>query len=337
MPLLYAILIVRFEVNMIDIVLCTDEKYVITTGVLIKSITSTNKSEIINFHIVTEYLSEKSKKQLQGCALSQSFFWYTVDSNLLKNCPVRVHDHITLATYYRIFFPTILPSTLSKVLYIDGDITCIDSIKDLFDTDLENFAAGVVPDIYNDDIRRYNRLDLKISSGYFNAGVMLINLDYWRQNDIQNITMEFITEHNSQCIAHDQDALNVTLSGKTTYLDPRYNMQLEFWGKTDNLFIDKKYFPDIEKARNNPCLLHYTGAEKPWHYECKYPLRSIWWFFLNQTQWKGLRKQHNLTGKKRFVFSLKNIFSKLNLCESNFIYDTNDNLTICKNSMQNLC
>ncbi|QQO09804.1 glycosyltransferase family 8 protein [Breznakiella homolactica] len=303
----------------VDIVLCTDNNYIIPTGVLITSLLYTNPNINITFHVVSEELSNKSKEDLNKCLIKKysQVFYYIVNKKTLEHCPIRVHDHITIATYFRIVFPTILPQSINKILYLDGDIICIDKILDLWNIDISDSAAGVVPDIYNDDIRINNRLKIPINSGYFNAGVMLINLEYWRTHNIERKTLDFIAEYPDRCIAHDQDALNVILNGKTKYIHPRYNVQFKYFGDKNLMFIHEKYHPDIDEAVLNPCLLHFTGYEKPWHCECLYPLKNIWFYFLRKTKWHNLKITHKYRGKQLIVYKFRKLLALFNLVNNN--------------------
>lgn len=314
---------------MIEIALCTDNNYVIPTGVLIHSIEKTNKAEHIHYNIVTEHLSEESKNNLKDCLSNENstISFYFVNKDILKNCPVRSGDHITIATYYRILFPTIFPKSISKILYLDGDMICVNSINELWNEDISNYSSGVVIDVYSSDIRRQNRLDLPLANEYFNAGMMLINLDYWREYDIQNKTLQYIFENQDVCIAHDQDGLNKTLSNTIKLLNPRFNLQLDFWKSTEALFIHRKHFEGIKHAIKNPCILHFTGSEKPWHKECVYPLKDLWFYFLKGTKWQKLKKTNKYHGKKLLKYKLRTILEKINFIDNKNPYkdiDTTD-------------
>ncbi len=298
---------------MLDIVLCTDENYVMPTGILMHSILVTNCQEEITFHVVSAGISEKGQQMLSSLIKDESkhIVFYTIDKQILKDCPVREEDHISLAAYYRILFPSILPQNMKQVLYLDSDILCVDSLMGLWNTDVSAYSAAVIIDIYNDDIRRYNRLQYTPLSGYFCSGVMLINLAYWREHDVQNKTLSFISKHPERCIAHDQDALNYILAGTLLFVHPRYNVQLDFFAPHSTLFVDRKHFPAIAEATHNPCLLHFTGSEKPWHYECKYPmpLQKLWFEAAKQTPWKNIKRTHHLSGKKLWKHRIKKLFA----------------------------
>ena len=158
-----------------------------------------------------------------------------------------------------------LPEIVSadKVLYLDCDIIVRDSLSELFATDLTDLACGVVEDQCGDDIRLHN--PIRMFSKYFNSGVLLMNLDYWRNNHVADKLVLWIENFDGRLMCPDQDALNVVLEGKVKFLDYKYNYQQGFYGDLMWLRADK--WPAIKEARENPVVVHYTSGEKPWHKE----------------------------------------------------------------------
>jgi Lipopolysaccharide biosynthesis proteins, LPS:glycosyltransferases len=307
---------------MVDIVLCTDDNYVMPTAVLMTSIGHANKALDIHYHIVTAGLSQASQDKLARNKGSErsSISYYTIDESFLKNCPVRPGEHVSIATYFRLMLPTILPQSITKVLYIDGDIICIDSLEELWNTPLDGIAAAAAPDMRCNDIRNLNRLSLDRNDEYLNAGVMLINLDWWRQNDVQNKAIRFISENQDVCLFHDQDALNVVLHGYMQQFPIRYNLQEHFLEPFENQFISQAHYEDLQSALENPCLIHYTGFRKPWHRECVNPLKSAWLYVYSKTEWKGRKLGFRHKGFRLFKYRLREFLSNFHLAKSKNIY-----------------
>ena len=81
-------------------------------------------------------------------------------------------------------------------------------------------------------------LNLK-SHIYFNAGVLLINVNRWIDNDCSDKILDIVKKYGQKLVLPDQDALNIlfSLSGDTYYLDKKYN-RVELW-KEQNI---KEYF-----------------------------------------------------------------------------------------------
>jgi lipopolysaccharide biosynthesis glycosyltransferase len=254
----------------------------------------------------------------------------------LKDCPIRPGEHVSLATYIRLFLPSILPQNIDKILYIDGDVICTDSIQDLWETPLANYAAAAVPDMRSNDIRILNRLSLPKDSDYFNAGIMLINLKWWRENDIQNKTLHYIANNKDICQYHDQDALNVLLHGQIAELPIRYNLQEHFFEPLENQFISRSHFEELQTALFNPSLIHYTGFRKPWHRECVNPLKSVWLFFYNKTEWRNTKLGFRHKGFRLFKYRLREKIANYGLMTSKNIYKDMDFSDIQQAVMNNV-
>lgn len=323
---------------MLEIVLCTDENYVMPTAVLMTSIGLTNPNLNIHYNIVYTKLGQKFKDQLSRHLgnTNSSISFYSLDESCLKDCPIRPGEHVSLATYIRLFLPSILPQNIDKILYIDGDVICTDSIQDLWETSLENYAAAAVPDMRSNDIRILNRLSLPKDSDYFNAGIMLINLKWWRENDIQNKTLHYIANNRDICQYHDQDALNVLLHGQIAELPIRYNLQEHFFEPQENQFISRSHFEELQTALFNPSLIHYTGFRKPWHRECVNPLKSVWLFFYNKTEWRNTKLGFRHKGFRLFKYRLREKIANYGLMTSKNIYKDMDFSDIQQAVMNNV-
>lgn len=295
-----------------DIVHCIDNKFVMQCGVTMTSICENNKNEDIYFHILTDGLSDKNSLSLERIAIKygKKIQIYRIDKSILKNCPVEESDRVSLAAYFRILIPEILPVSVEKVLYLDCDIIVHGSIADLWNSDISEVAAGVVADIDTDIPRPYNQLDYDRELGYFNSGVLLANLSYWRKHHISSQTLDFIKNNPSRIRYWDQDALNYVLKECKKNLPLKYNVQSPFYFEIPVLY--KKSWSDLEEAIKNPVILHYISFLKPWHIECDHPLKSEYIKYLRLTEWKG-KLIYKYKGKRRLLYILRRLWHKGNI------------------------
>ncbi len=172
----------------------------------------------------------------------------------------------------RIFIPTMLPE-VSKALYLDIDILVCDDLRELFETDLSGASAGVVLEHVSHEGSHFNeRLGIPQSCpGYFNSGVMLMNLDFFRSHGLIDKVVAFARSHADVLSSPDQDALNAVLCDSLKRLHPRWNWhdgltriilranpKAALWrGNTP---------PKALEAALHPGILHYQGPYKPWRY-----------------------------------------------------------------------
>ena len=197
------------------------------------------------------------------------------------------NQHVTVASYYRLFLTQLLPQEIRKVIYLDGDIIVRGSVSDLWNLDISNVALAAVKDM--DERMNLLRVDYPVKYGYFNAGVLLINLSYWREHHLLEKFISFMVNHSDKIIYHDQDVLNFTLFDQKVWLPMKYNAQNGFFFKKKyQLFDSKGYETGLDEASNNPAIVHFTLG-KPWLKFTSNPYRKDFWRYIKQTPWNGYK------------------------------------------------
>ncbi len=302
---------------MMNIALITDENYIIPTGTAIASVLQSNIDERINFYVITKSLNTSQKDILNSFVEPHknhaTLEIIRLSDDLFTDFPIRKGDHVSVATYYRVFFPKILPESIHKLLYIDGDILCVDSLKSFYETDLDDFSCAVCHDEQDANENHFMRLKYPKENGYFCAGVMLINLAWWRKNNVMQKCLDYILDEPNACLWHDQDALNHVLNGTVLWADFRYNFTQGFFFDKNDMCIDRKFYTDIDNARKKPCILHFSSAYKPWHKECNHPLKKKYRDFYRKIIGKKLHLSYKLVGLDRFRWQIKKILNLFGL------------------------
>ena len=277
-----------------DIVACLDKGFVMPTGVMMYSVCANNQETEIMFHLVVdESVTDTDRNDLKRTVESfqgKQVAFYTVDSRNFQEMPALAKGfRITQSAYYRLFLTDILPINLDKVLYLDGDIIVRHSLLPLWITDLTDFALAAVTDYDENDTDKYERLKYPRSYSYFNSGVLLINLQYWRAHDAVKVFNNYLQEHRSDIVSHDQDVLNAVFYDKKVKLPLKYNLSLGFYKKEKN-YDYQKYKDMVLEARKDPIIIHYT-ISKPWKYvRFPHPFESSFFKYQSQTCWKDLPK-----------------------------------------------
>lgn len=271
----------------IDIVVCIDNKFVMPTGIMIHSICVNNPEEEIVFHVITNQVNDKNKKKLQDTVLlfnGKSIAFYDVDDIDFSDIP-RMEDgaRLSITTYYRLYLTEILPTTIKKVLYLDGDIIVRQSLRSLWNTDLTNIAIAATNDAHYHLVSYYERLGYPVNKGYFNAGVLLINLEYWREHHLLSEFKDFMKNHANRIVYHDQDILNYVLQDSKKELPVKYNLQQGYLWRDKQ--YNKKYRQEIKEAIADCVILHYTGPN-PWCKSCRHPFISTFVKYKMLTLWK---------------------------------------------------
>lgn len=302
-----------------NLAICIDNNFIMQACTLVASLRVTNKDLQLKLFVFSEKLSESSKevliKLVHNTQISINFI--TIDLHMLPNLPLTGKEHLSLATYYRILVPLLIPESIQKILYMDCDMIVLDSLQALWETNLSDKCAGTVIDMFNDDIEISKRLNYDPRHGYFNAGMILMNIPVWKRNKISEQALEFLINYPEKCLAHDQDALNHALNGSLVNVSARYNMQLDFFCPFSNLIVDKKFYDDIDQSRKNPVIIHFTGPSKPWLSNCTHPYTNLWDFFQHKTEFRDLKKKCEYKGTKKIKYHIRTYLTKFHILKPN--------------------
>ena len=314
----------------IPIVFAVNNDYIKQLSVAIISILlNTTKDLKFEFFILNRDISKENKEKLSELKKfnnNSEFNFidmkiYTEKFDLRKFMSIRQdYTYISIETYYRFFIPEIL-SNYNKVIYLDADLILKDDISVLYSTDIEEYYAGVVHDVVVEDmlkrqahklaqyedlsIKDYFKNKLKISNPecYFNAGVLVLNLDKIRQDNIVNELWNFVASE-SPLEYQDQDALNAIIGKNVKYLENKWNIvkiKSAYYKNTD-----KKIRKKLKSDYKNPSIFHFIGSDKPWCVKVdksyKYSNIKQWW---NYYQMSPFYEKQDIEVLKNIIWQQK--------------------------------
>lgn len=275
----------------LDVVFSCDENYVMPAGVMLCSLFENNQDALIRVHGLYRGKGDFLAPLQTLCErYGGSFIPYEMSKIELPSLPVYQKSQradITVSAYYRLFVAEVLPADLDKVLYLDCDIVVESSIKDLWEVNLDGYPLGAVPDNQNSNVHLTNRLGYNVNDGYFNSGVLLINLNYWREHNVLKSFKDYIAENYYNLQHHDQDVLNHEFHGLKMELPIRYNFLTSLMYKEKYIHVSCSYFDQISEAYVHPCIIHYCGTDRPWYSNSTHPMKAYWYKYQNLTEWKG--------------------------------------------------
>ena len=240
--------------ELVHIALAFDDKYAMPAGVTITSVIENNDSLHFCFHLLVDNVSianiAKLKKLVQ---YNVSIKIYYLNANFDINPDTLVLGYLSAVSCVRFILPALLHSQVKKFLYLDSDILCLKSISELYNTDISNYVAGVIPDDkpMQNEIKTLYSID---AEKYFNSGVLLINTEKWMENDLTNKCIKKVNDGNIYRFA-DQDVLNILLENKTILLPIKYNTKIQ-------ISISCK---EEQLIAPYTVLLHYVTGYKPWY------------------------------------------------------------------------
>lgn len=173
------------------------------------------------------------------------------------------------ATYGRLFLPDLVDEDVSFLLYLDADTMVVGDVSELapicqtLATSGFPFAAVAYTSLDQCHIERLEGIGVDFRF-HLSAGVLLMDLNQWRQQEISNRALEIVRTMGNRLEYWDQDALNI-LQG------PNY---LPLAGRYNNLWWD---------SMSNPSIIHYAGKDKPGWRPGAFPADAEYWQYLRAT------------------------------------------------------
>lgn len=296
---------------MIDVVLCSDENYApYSAVVMISALTNTKYKEGFHFHLLTTGLKEETEAKLKSTILEYGakIDITTVNASITRERKIEL-GRFGIAALFRLYMHRYLDKSIKRVIYLDCDLVILGDLKQLWEQDLADKTVGAVTDLCSPS--SYS----KRVTDYFNSGVLLINLEKWRNKNIGENALENLitTPYKYQYL--DQDVLNDMLKKDWLSLDLSWNVQ-----PTSYNAYKKNY--EYLLARNDelynsikcPNIVHFIGPIKPWHATSTHPFQDAFIQFSEKTPWpiKLKERQKELTLLKRFtIWNKKKVKSKI--------------------------
>ncbi len=306
----------------IDVAMASDDRYAMPLATAVRSLLNSLESGWnTRLWIINDGIQSKNVKK---CMESWEGFPVQVNWLVAPNAeawalPVTVS--LPIATYYRLFLPKLLVS-VPKVLYLDPDVLVRRSIHELWETDLGDCPIAAAQDLAcpwihfhsvmdnyqlayryllrRDPIPNYQALGLPAGAPYFNAGVMLMDLDRWRDEGLSDQLLEFTSEHAANNVSADQYSLNVCLWNRRKEIDIRWN-QLQAIHDMPGWRESPFNAQSFRSYRDEAWIAHFAGPNKPWEDSSRHPLRHEYLKLLDETAWAGWRPTPHATTMSRRI------------------------------------
>lgn len=262
-----------------NILYSSDDNYAKISMVSLASMLENNKEmKKIKIYYIDDNISIENKKKIIEIVNLFKREIEFISSDILDTSFI-MKTNFSKAGYYRLLISNIILE--DKILYIDCDTLILNSLEKLWNINMKNIPiAGVV-----DTVQNYvaTSVGMKNNSSYINSGVMLINLDYWRKNDIEKEIMNFFNQYSGKVPHHDQGVINGVFENKYI-LEAKYNFMSQFYiyraSELAKIYNIKNYYSqdEIDDGKSNPVIVHFLNKfyGRPWGLECAHPCLTIY-------------------------------------------------------------
>lgn len=244
----------KAQAAVVPLFFSVDDLYAPYLAVAIRSvIENAAKDRLYRVHVMCAELSEKHRARLAAMQTENVTVQFVDVREKLSAFAgkLSLRDYYTVTTYYRFFIAAMFPQ-YDRGVYLDSDVVVNRDVAELFGVDMGDSILAALADetvTANDTFSRYVDTVLSVPpTRYFNAGVLVLNLEKMRRVDLLGAFLSMI--HKVQFpVAQDQDYLNVLCYGDVYYADPLWN---------------KVPFPDSPDVL--PALIHFKLNFRPWRY-----------------------------------------------------------------------
>ncbi|RZK45188.1 MAG: glycosyltransferase family 8 protein [Hymenobacter sp.] len=281
------------EENIIHLALAFDQNFIIPFYVTITSILENNKKNTIFFHVIATGISEEEQQKIEYYVAESNanIKFYKIDLALAESFPIS-SPHFTAATYYRLFFPALVPANVQRLLYLDVDIVVNKDLLKFYELEIGNFVLAAALD---PGMKVRPELNIVQHDSYFNAGVLLINIEKWRRLNITDKAIQYIIDYPERILHDDQDALNAVLINNWFRIDKKLNLQ--------RLSVPNVSREHLKSFIEGVVIIHYTSYDKPWNRFCTHPLKYLYDFYLSKSPKSILKQYSGLKLAKHLVIS----------------------------------
>jgi len=233
----------------ITIVCINNNEYTILTAVMLESLFTNYKGDKdIVIYFIHDNLTSGNKNKLAYIVRKHkaTAHFIFIDKTLLHNLRIPGVYTKLQVHYYKLIIPYVLPADIKRVIFLDSDMVVLEDISKLWNIDLGSSAFAAAQDSrirvmsHDQAIRNYRELGISAQSHYHNTGVLVIDMQKWRNDKISDTALECLENNKKHVHNREQYALNVVCLNAWKELDGRWNQ-----------------FPETTEV--SPYILHYAG------------------------------------------------------------------------------
>ena len=280
------------NLEVIPIFFAIDDGYMPFLAVALESlIENSSKKYYYSIKVLYTKISEENKKKINKYKRENVNIEFVDLNYYIEKVKDKLYtrDYYTNTTYFRLFIANLYPQ-YNKAIYLDSDIVVLGDIAELYNQDMGDNLIAAAPDDVIQTIKVFQEYAEKVVGvadyrNYFNAGILLMNLDEFRKFDFQNKFL-YLLETIKFTVAQDQDYLNRLCKGKVKIIDKAWDTM-----PIGNETLEEK---DVK-------IVHYNLADKPWHYDnIKY--KEYFWKYAKKTEYYNeiCKIKENYSEEERF-------------------------------------
>lgn len=281
-----------------NVVYSSSDSYSPVAGVSLFSLLENNQSsDELNVFIIDNNISDKNKEKfIKTCNKFGRKLTFIPIANIEKMAGTSIDTgRWNISTFARLFYATLLPNDVEKVIHIDCDTMVMTSLEEFWNTDMEGKIVAGSLECIGDNYK--TEIGLSKDDTYINAGNIMLNLKKIREDNTEELFKKFLREHRQLSFV-DQPVLNGCVKNSEKLVVPlNFNAySIIYYLKYNNLKRAKRvsqYYSEAEvkDAVENPWIVHFTtcfmDGSRPWIENNSHPLLGKYLDYRRRSEWGG--------------------------------------------------
>ena len=280
----------------INVAYACDEAYMEQTSASLISLFENNKEiEEIYIYFIDMGISSTSASYLQSIVNGYSRNICIIKfMDIAYDLKIQNTGRHIQSVYAKLFFGRL--EGIDRILYLDSDIIIVDSLKPLWELNMDDNVCAGVETIHS--IAANKELGLDPTDHAINDGMVLMDLAKWRSENYLQRCLQYIDSYNGEPPVLSEGTINAVCKGKILIINPRYNLLsglVEANAKKIVKMTGRGYYSqeELDVAVNNPCIIHFLSDfyNRPWCKYCTHPLKDRYLYYRKKTKWSNLPLQ----------------------------------------------
>ena len=166
----------------------------------------------------------------------------------------------------------LVPAGVERILFLDADMLVLEDLAKLWQTPLDGHVLAAAPDAAIPlcssprGVKGWRARGIPSHARYFNCGVLMIDLELWRQRDVTRRALQYLQTTRERIDFLHQEALNAVLWNAWEPLDSRWNLLASH--------ARRSYESSAAESWRKPGIVHFAGRVKPWRAPVGGPFNS---------------------------------------------------------------
>ena len=163
----------------------TDDAFCMGMAVMVTSLAMNTKASSLDFFLIDAGLSTQNRRQISKTVKNSNVTLHWLSPEVQRYHAAPISGHISKASYFRLSLAALLPESVERVLHLDADMVVLDDIQKIWKLGPPEKVLRAVRDQniwkVSDErgLRNFQALEIDPDAGYFNAGLLDLNLKSW--------------------------------------------------------------------------------------------------------------------------------------------------------------